>query len=51
MRRPNRDTTVFSTSAIDLFASALGAFILLVMILFVGGTLWIMYHLNYRTMV
>ena len=30
----NRDTTVFSTSAIDLFASALGAFILLVMILF-----------------
>ena len=34
MRRPNRDTTVFSTSAIDLFASALGAFILLVMILF-----------------
>jgi hypothetical protein len=34
MRRPNRETTVFSTSAIDLFASALGAFILLVMILF-----------------
>lgn len=34
MRRPNRDTTVFTTSAIDLFASALGAFILLVMILF-----------------
>lgn len=34
MRRPNRDTTVFNTSAIDLFASALGAFILLVMILF-----------------
>ena len=34
MRRLNRDTTVFSTSAIDLFASALGAFILLVMILF-----------------
>lgn len=34
MRRPSRDTTVFSTSAIDLFASALGAFILLVMILF-----------------
>jgi hypothetical protein len=34
MRRPNRDTTIFTTSAIDLFASALGAFILLVMILF-----------------
>ena len=34
MRRPGRDTTVFTTSAIDLFASALGAFILLVMILF-----------------
>jgi hypothetical protein len=34
MRRPNRETSVFSTSAIDLFASALGAFILLVMILF-----------------
>lgn len=34
MRRPNRETTVFTTSAIDLFASALGAFILLVMILF-----------------
>jgi hypothetical protein len=34
MRSPNRDTSVFSTSAIDLFASALGAFILLVMILF-----------------
>lgn len=34
MRSPNRDTAVFSTSAIDLFASALGAFILLVMILF-----------------
>jgi ribosomal protein L29 len=34
MRRPNRDTSVFTTSAIDLFASALGAFILLVMILF-----------------
>ena len=34
MRRLNRDTTVFTTSAIDLFASALGAFILLVMILF-----------------
>lgn len=34
MRSPNRETSVFSTSAIDLFASALGAFILLVMILF-----------------
>lgn len=34
MRRTNRDMTVFSLSAIDLFASALGAFILLVMILF-----------------
>jgi hypothetical protein len=34
MRSPNRETSVFTTSAIDLFASALGAFILLVMILF-----------------
>jgi len=34
MRRPSRDSSVFTTSAIDLFASALGAFILLVMILF-----------------
>jgi hypothetical protein len=34
MRRVNRDISVFTTSAIDLFASALGAFILLVMILF-----------------
>ena len=34
MRTPDRETTVFSTSAIDLFASALGAFILLVMLLF-----------------
>ncbi len=34
MRIPDRNTSVFSTSAIDLFASALGAFILLVMILF-----------------
>ena len=34
MKIPNRETTVFSTSAIDLFASALGAFILLVMLLF-----------------
>lgn len=34
VKRPDRDITVFSTSAIDLFASALGAFILLVMLLF-----------------
>jgi len=34
MRRPNRETSVFTTSAVDLFASALGAFILLVMLLF-----------------
>ncbi|HLF31355.1 MAG TPA: vWA domain-containing protein [Xanthomonadales bacterium] len=34
MRRPNRETSIFTTSAVDLFASALGAFILLVMILF-----------------
>jgi hypothetical protein len=34
MRTPDRNATVFSTSAIDLFASALGAFILLVMLLF-----------------
>lgn len=34
MRTPDRETAVFSTSAIDLFASALGAFILLVMLLF-----------------
>jgi hypothetical protein len=34
MKFPNRETSVFSTSAIDLFASALGAFILLVMLLF-----------------
>ena len=34
MKIPDRDTAVFSTSAIDLFASALGAFILLVMLLF-----------------
>jgi hypothetical protein len=34
VRIPDRDTGVFSTSAIDLFASALGAFILLVMLLF-----------------
>lgn len=34
MRIPDRETAVFTTSAIDLFASALGAFILLVMLLF-----------------
>jgi len=34
LKIPERDTAVFSTSAIDLFASALGAFILLVMLLF-----------------
>jgi hypothetical protein len=34
MRIPDRETTVFNTSAIDLFAAALGAFILLVMVLF-----------------
>ncbi len=34
MRIPDRNTAVFSTSAIDLFASALGAFILLMMLLF-----------------
>ena len=34
MRRPDRETSVFSTSAIDLFAAALGAFILLFMLLF-----------------
>ncbi len=34
MRIPERNTAVFSTSAVDLFASALGAFILLVMLLF-----------------
>lgn len=33
-RRKNREINVFSTSAIDLFASALGVFIILVMVLF-----------------
>lgn len=33
MRRKNRDISVFSTSALDLFASALGAFILIVLVL------------------
>ncbi|MEO0335122.1 MAG: hypothetical protein AAF202_01930, partial [Pseudomonadota bacterium] len=34
MAKKNREINVFSTSAIDLFASALGVFIVLVMILF-----------------
>lgn len=34
MKSANREASVFSTSAIDLFASALGSFILLVLILF-----------------
>jgi len=34
LKTPDRETSVYSTSAIDLFASALGAFILLVMLLF-----------------
>lgn len=34
VKRLDRETSVFSTSAVDLFASALGAFILLVMLLF-----------------
>ncbi|SEH07866.1 hypothetical protein [Candidatus Venteria ishoeyi] len=34
MRRPSREINIFSLSALDLFASALGAFILLTVILF-----------------
>ena len=34
MRRPNRNIDIFSISALDLFASALGAFILIAIILF-----------------
>lgn len=34
MKTINRELSVFSTSAVDLFASALGAFILLMMLLF-----------------
>jgi hypothetical protein len=34
MAKKSREINVFSTSAIDLFASALGVFIVLVMILF-----------------
>lgn len=33
MRRPNREINIFSMSALDLFASALGAFVLLTIIL------------------
>lgn len=33
-RRPNRDINIFSISALDLFASAMGTFILLTVILF-----------------
>ncbi|WP_298917756.1 VWA domain-containing protein [uncultured Algimonas sp.] len=42
MRSRNRNITVFSISALDLFAAALGAFILIVLVLFpyyrLGGT-------------
>src|SRR5690606_11779160 len=34
MRSPNRNVEVFSISALDLFASALGAFIIVAIILF-----------------
>ncbi len=34
MKTINRELSVFSTSAVDLFASALGAFILLMLLLF-----------------
>ena len=34
MRRPNRELNIFSISALDLFASAMGAFILIAVILF-----------------
>ena len=34
MRRPNRDLNVFSMSALDLFASAMGAFIIVAIIMF-----------------
>jgi Mg-chelatase subunit ChlD len=34
MRRANREINIFSISAVDLFASALGAFILLLMLVF-----------------
>ena len=40
MRIPDRDSAVFTTSAIDLFASALGAFILLVMLLLLSRVPW-----------
>ncbi len=34
MRRPNREINIFGMSALDLFASALGAFILITLVLF-----------------
>lgn len=34
MKRPNRDFEIFSLSALDLFASSMGAFIILVLIMF-----------------
>ncbi len=34
MKRPNRDINIFGMSALDLFASALGAFILITLVLF-----------------
>lgn len=34
MRRPNRELVIFSVSAIDLFASAMGSFILIAIVLF-----------------
>src|SRR5690606_21825283 len=34
MRRPSRELNIFSISALDLFASAMGAFILIAVILF-----------------
>src|ERR1700682_808057 len=34
MRRPNRNIEIFSMSVLDLFAAALGAFILIAIILF-----------------
>ncbi len=34
MRRPSRELNIFSLSALDLFASAMGAFILITVVLF-----------------
>ena len=34
MKRPNREVEIFSLSALDLFASSMGAFIILVLIMF-----------------